>query len=182
MFFPASLAEATDLLARYAGQTQVCARGTDLFSMRRKGKSQCEFLLDLSGLGLEYVRRNEDGLAIGAMASLTQLENGLRLPRCLREAAGSVGSTQIRNVATALGNLCTGLPSANVAVALLALKTGRSVKLTLRREEDMCTSTIRHAYRITHRTGVLRDGTIVADRVTLLSDTGAYYAIGIGSF
>lgn len=64
-------------------------------------------------------------------------------------------------------------------VALLALKTQRPVKLTLTREEDMRTSTIRHAYRITHRTGVMRDGTIVADKVTMYSDTGAYYAIGV---
>ena len=65
-------------------------------------------------------------------------------------------------------------------VALLALKTGRPVKMEFTREEDMNTSTIRHAYKIHHRTGVMNDGTIVADQVTMLSDTGAYFAIGIG--
>lgn len=64
-------------------------------------------------------------------------------------------------------------------VALLALKTKRTVKLTLTREEDMSTSTIRHAYKITHKTGVMKDGTIVADKVTMYSDTGAYFAIGV---
>ena len=55
-------------------------------------------------------------------------------------------------------------------VALLALKTGRPVKMEFTREEDMNTSTIRHAYEIHHRTGVMNDGTIVADQVTMLSD------------
>lgn len=63
-------------------------------------------------------------------------------------------------------------------VAVLALKTRRSVKMTLTREDDMSTSTIRHAYKITHRTGVMKDGTIVADAVTMYSDTGAYFALG----
>lgn len=65
-------------------------------------------------------------------------------------------------------------------VALLALKSGRPVKMTFTREEDMNTSTIRHAYKICHRTGVMKDGTIVADKVTMYSDTGAYFAIGVG--
>lgn len=65
-------------------------------------------------------------------------------------------------------------------VALLAMKTRRPVKLTLTREEDMSTSTIRHAYQITHRTGVTRDGVIVSDQATMYADTGAYYAIGVG--
>ena len=63
-------------------------------------------------------------------------------------------------------------------VAVLALKTRRSVKMTLTREDDMSTSTVRHAYKITHRTGVMKDGTIVADAVTMYSDTGAYFALG----
>lgn len=65
-------------------------------------------------------------------------------------------------------------------VALLALKTRRPVKMEFTREEDMNTSTIRHAYKIHHRTGVMKDGTIVADQVTMISDTGAYFAIGVG--
>lgn len=38
-------------------------------------------------------------------------------------------------------------------VVLLALKTRRPVKMTFTREDDMSTSTIRHAYKIRHRTG-----------------------------
>lgn len=63
-------------------------------------------------------------------------------------------------------------------VALLARKTKRPVKITFTREEDMSTSTIRHAYRIRHRTGVRKDGTILADEVTLYADTGAYINLG----
>ncbi len=59
-------------------------------------------------------------------------------------------------------------------------KTGRPVKLILCREEDLNTSTIRHAYKITHRTGIKKDGTIVVNEATMTADTGAYYAIGVG--
>lgn len=63
-------------------------------------------------------------------------------------------------------------------VALLALKTRRPVKMTFTREDDMSTSTIRHAYEIHHRTGVKKDGTILADEITMYSDTGAYINLG----
>lgn len=63
-------------------------------------------------------------------------------------------------------------------VVLLALKTRRPVKMTFTREDDMSTSTIRHAYKIRHRTGVKKDGTILADEATLYSDTGAYINLG----
>lgn len=63
-------------------------------------------------------------------------------------------------------------------VSLLALKSGRPVKMTFTREDDMSTSTIRHAYKIQHRTGVKKDGTILADEITMYSDTGAYINLG----
>ena len=65
-------------------------------------------------------------------------------------------------------------------VALLALKTKRPVKMTFTREEDMNTSTIRHAYEIRHCTAVKKDGTILADKIAMTCDTGAYFAIGVG--
>jgi CO/xanthine dehydrogenase Mo-binding subunit len=58
--------------------------------------------------------------------------------------------------------------------ALLALKSGRPVKLVYDRTEDMAATTKRHPSIVRHRTGVTRDGRITAMQVDVLMDAGAY--------
>ena len=60
------------------------------------------------------------------------------------------------------------------AVVLLAMKTGRPVKLVLSREEDFETVRARHPFRIRVKTGARADGTLVAREIELLLDGGAY--------
>lgn len=63
-------------------------------------------------------------------------------------------------------------------VALLALRTGRAVKMVLTRDEEFRMSTVRHAYTLHYKTGVMRDGTLQAQQITAYADTGAYLALG----
>jgi CO/xanthine dehydrogenase Mo-binding subunit len=58
--------------------------------------------------------------------------------------------------------------------ALLALKAKRPVKLIYDRVEDMVATTKRHPSVVRHRTGVRRDGTLVAMDIEVLIDGGAY--------
>jgi CO/xanthine dehydrogenase Mo-binding subunit len=58
--------------------------------------------------------------------------------------------------------------------ALLALKAGRPVKLIYDRVEDMVATTKRHPSIVRHRTGVTRDGRLVAMDIEVLLDGGAY--------
>jgi CO/xanthine dehydrogenase Mo-binding subunit len=58
--------------------------------------------------------------------------------------------------------------------ALLALKSGRPVKIVYDRVEDMIATTKRHPSIVRHRTGVRRDGTITAMDVEVIIDGGAY--------
>ncbi len=58
--------------------------------------------------------------------------------------------------------------------ALLALKAGRPVKIVYDRCEDMAATTKRHPARVRHRTGVARDGRLVAQDIDILMDGGAY--------
>ncbi len=60
------------------------------------------------------------------------------------------------------------------ACAHLTIATGRPVKMEYTREEQFVSSTTRHAMVIRLRTGVTRDGRIVAQEMRVLSDTGAY--------
>jgi CO/xanthine dehydrogenase Mo-binding subunit len=59
-------------------------------------------------------------------------------------------------------------------VAELARQTGRPVKLRYNRKETMISTRTRHATVITIKTGVKKDGTIVAQDFKVISNTGAY--------
>ncbi len=61
--------------------------------------------------------------------------------------------------------------------ALLALKSGRPVKIIYDRTEDMVATTKRHPSIVRHRTGVTRDGRIVAMDIDVLMDGGAYVTL-----
>ena len=61
--------------------------------------------------------------------------------------------------------------------ALLALKSGRPVKIVYDRTEDMVATTKRHPSVVRHRTGVSRDGRLVAMEVDVLLDGGAYVTL-----
>jgi len=56
----------------------------------------------------------------------------------------------------------------------LALKAGRPVKMVFSRYEEMTAGSPQTSFRITMRSGVMRDGTIMARRVKVLMDSGAY--------
>src|SRR6185436_4960144 len=58
--------------------------------------------------------------------------------------------------------------------ALLARKAGRPVKLVYDRVEDMVATTKRHPAIVRHRTGLKRDGRLVAMDVDVVLDGGAY--------
>lgn len=58
--------------------------------------------------------------------------------------------------------------------ALLALKSGRPVKLVYDRAEDMVATTKRHPSIVRHRTGLTRDGRLIAMDIEVVLDGGAY--------
>jgi CO/xanthine dehydrogenase Mo-binding subunit len=58
--------------------------------------------------------------------------------------------------------------------ALLALKSGKPVKMIYDRAEDMAATTKRHPSRTRHRTGVTRDGKLLAMEIDFTLDGGAY--------
>jgi CO/xanthine dehydrogenase Mo-binding subunit len=60
---------------------------------------------------------------------------------------------------------------------LLAIKSGRPVKMIYDRVEDMLATTKRHPSYIRHRTGVKRDGRITAMDIEVVIDGGAYVTL-----
>jgi CO/xanthine dehydrogenase Mo-binding subunit len=61
--------------------------------------------------------------------------------------------------------------------ALLALKSGRPVKLVYDRAEDMLATTRRHPAIVRHRTGVAADGRLLALDIEVVLDGGAYVTL-----
>jgi CO/xanthine dehydrogenase Mo-binding subunit len=59
-------------------------------------------------------------------------------------------------------------------LALLSKKTGRPVKGVFSREEEFIATTTRHPFIMEYRTGVTAEGRIVARKVRLVLDGGAY--------
>ena len=58
--------------------------------------------------------------------------------------------------------------------ALLARKCGKPVRMIYDRHEDLAATTKRHPAIVTHRTGVMADGTLVAQDIEVVMDGGAY--------
>ncbi len=59
-------------------------------------------------------------------------------------------------------------------VALLALATGKPVKITYTRDESMIDSYKRHPYKMYYRVGLKNDGTITAAEIKIYANGGAY--------
>jgi CO/xanthine dehydrogenase Mo-binding subunit len=95
-----------------------------------------------------------------------------------RSIARAVGVPQnkIRIRGTMVGGGFGGKEDITVEIflALLAKHTRRPVRLEFTREESFVAQSKRHPFRITHRTGVLKSGRIVAAEIKLIADSGAY--------
>jgi CO/xanthine dehydrogenase Mo-binding subunit len=88
----------------------------------------------------------------------------------------AVPQNRVRVIGTYLGGGFGGKEDVTVEVylALLAWKTGRPVKMVWTRQESLLARAKRHPYRLRYRTGALATGEIVAQRIDLLGDAGAY--------
>ena len=64
--------------------------------------------------------------------------------------------------------------------ALLAMKSGRPVKIIYDRAEDMAATTKRHPSRTRHRTAVSTDGKILGGEIDFTIDGGAYATLSSG--
>ena len=61
----------------------------------------------------------------------------------------------------------------------VALRTGRPVLMELARDEEFYGTRPRHPMKLTCKTGVMRDGTIVANEMRVVANTGAYGSHGL---
>jgi CO/xanthine dehydrogenase FAD-binding subunit len=121
---PAHLDDAVALLADQGADARPLAGGTDLIIRLRDGTLQPRTVVDVKAIAeFERAIRMDDGwLRIGARTVMSDLMRDERIRGeyiALAEAAAFVGSAQIRNRATLVGNICNASPAADTAPALL---------------------------------------------------------------
>src|SRR4030042_657846 len=120
-----TLNEAFEAVSKSEGRSVFMAGGTDVLVKIKKGGLRPLRVIDMKGIPeMEAFAISENRLSIGALTRIRTLETSPevaeRLP-LLAQAAGKLGSVQVRNKATLGGNLCNAAPSAETAPALLAL-------------------------------------------------------------
>ena len=122
---PRTLDEALDFLEKYQGKAKVIAGGTDVVSKLRHRDLEVEALVDITRLPeMDGIGQDGDMITLGACVTHAQtaLSPLIREKAAiLAKGAESLGSPQIRNMATVAGNLVTGHPAADMSIPLLAL-------------------------------------------------------------
>lgn len=125
-FAPQSAAEVLDLLGRLGSRAKMLAGGTDLLVMMKDKVLAPEYLIDIANIaefkGLAY--EPGKGAVIGAATKIAEIEHSAIIREkyfALHQAAGALGSAQIRNMATIGGNSCNASPAAETPTPLVAL-------------------------------------------------------------
>src|SRR5512145_2125096 len=121
---PATLAEASDFLARNPGEARPFLGGTDVFVRMRDGFLTPKFLVDVKNLdGINDLYFDpQAGLTIGAAVNMNRvaaLPEVLTQYPLLAEACRSVASYQLRTRATIVGNICNASPAGDTIGACL---------------------------------------------------------------
>jgi len=136
---PATLAEACALPARLGEGAFYLAGGTELLPDFRRGAETAAHLISLRDVReLSGIAMSGGRLRIGAMTTIREVGESDEVRRALpalAEAARSLGSPQIRSLATIGGNFCRAVPCADTPPpCIVAEATVRLASASGRRE------------------------------------------------
>lgn len=122
---PDSVGDLLKLLADEKLNSHIYGGGTDLLVFMRAGKIKADRIIDIKGIEqFSGITENDDEISIGSAVTLHEINNDpvvIRWAPALAQAAGQVGSVQIRHKGTIAGNIQTASPAGdalNVAYGL----------------------------------------------------------------
>ncbi|WP_127115788.1 FAD binding domain-containing protein [Shimia sediminis] len=134
---PNALSEALEILAQ--GGARIVAGGTDVYPAAKQGRAP-EVYLDVKRIeGLSLVSQSDGGTRLGAAVTWSDVV-AAELPAAfdaLKAAAREVGSIQIQNAGTVVGNICNASPAADGVPALLALDARVEIESARRGRRDV---------------------------------------------
>jgi carbon-monoxide dehydrogenase medium subunit len=112
------------MLHEFKDKGAVLAGGTDLLVNMKKGKASPKHVVTLSRIEeLKRVKRDHGSLSIGACVTVAELKECEEIKSDfsgISEAAGSLGSPLVRNLATSGGNIVTARPAADLPPPFIA--------------------------------------------------------------
>ncbi|MDH3675420.1 MAG: xanthine dehydrogenase family protein molybdopterin-binding subunit, partial [Anaerolineae bacterium] len=175
--------QAADGLVR-AGN--VCCHSTLTKGDIDRGFAEADFIFEDS-FSTESVHQAhvEPRVAIGMVDSSHKVTiySNTQLPYWVRTNVAivmSVPESDVRVVPTGIGGGFGSklYPQLEPLVALLARKAGRPVRIVTPIEEELVAGLPRHPCKLQLKTGVKKDGTLVARQAQIILDTGAYAGSG----
>jgi xanthine dehydrogenase YagS FAD-binding subunit len=110
LFQPTDIGNALELAGDLGAEGWAVAGGQDSLDWFKDRAKRPRALIDLNRVAeLKGIRETADGIEIGALTTLTEIENNATVRnkfKLLADAAARVASPQIRNVGTIGGNVC----------------------------------------------------------------------------
>lgn len=120
-----TLEEALDALERYRDKARVISGGTDLLPLIKGGTIKADCIVDITNItDLNYINYDNGLIRIGALVTHSEVESSSIINEkaiLLAEASRFVGSPQIRNRGTVVGNVANASRAADTPLALIAL-------------------------------------------------------------
>ena len=110
LYQPDSIDNAVELLGRAGSESWALAGGNDTLDWFKDRAKFAASVVDLSGIdALRGIRETAEGIEIGALTTLTEIETSALIQEryaVLADSARRVASPQIRNTGTIGGNVC----------------------------------------------------------------------------
>ncbi len=179
-FSPKTLEEAVQLYNEHSASARLLLGGTDLVNMINDEMIKTNAVIDLKNIAyLKQLELKDNHLYIGADVTFTELiESDIireKFP-VIWESSRKVASMGIRNRATIVGNICSSVPSADSAPALLIRETiVRVMSVNGKREIDIAD------FFIGPRKNALKENEIVINlKIPVLNKSfgGSYVKMG----
>lgn len=109
-YSPETIEEALSLLESFKGEAKIIAGGIDLIGLMKNKVISPSVLVSIKKIrSLSYIRENGSGIDIGPLSLIDDISKSAliknRIPM-FSELCKSIGSPQIRNMATIGGNIC----------------------------------------------------------------------------
>jgi CO/xanthine dehydrogenase FAD-binding subunit len=126
IILPLTIDSAKTDLENYEG-SKILAGGTDLMLDITRKDSSAEYLISLDKIDeLKRIKEFKHHVILGSMATFSEVEESESIRKnfsCLIDCCKTMGSPQIRNIATIGGNIVNAAPAADIVPCLMTLDT-----------------------------------------------------------
>jgi len=139
--FPETIEACLKELGKFSGEARIMAGGTDLILAIQRGECNPVALLDITRIAeLEGIVEEDGEVHLGARVTHAVCASSPLIQKsgaCLAEACATVGSPQVRHIATLVGNVVNAQPAADGAIALIALRARARIVSAQGGREDL---------------------------------------------